>query len=431
MPERKLDVILFGVTGLVGRYGVNFFHELTSKRGLQIKWGIAGRNENKVRKVLQKLHEKTKDERIPKIPVFLADLQDPESIRKVVKNTRVLLNFCGPLLQHGENVIRTCIDLGTHYLDVSAEPNFIEKIQLEYDDQARKAGVYVSNSCGYDSLAYDMGIVFLQRKMKGLVNSVETYLKYGCDRGGIPGPDFNTSTWNSMIDLLGNSNELKQMRKLRKEEWPVLKPRLRRRLIPFKPENEEGWAILSPTADLSVMRRTQQHRYKERNARPVQIESYFVFPSFVEIILFIIFGGFLLLLSKTKFGRNLLLKNPSMFTGGCFSDKEPCEEKLDDNWCSLILVGKGWKDAKDQPKHAPDTELVARIKGNNTGYKLTSLCLVLSGIMLLTEPEKLPKRKGVLTPGVLLSETSIIEHLHANGLKFEWIKNKEMQKKSC
>ncbi|XP_045469582.1 saccharopine dehydrogenase-like oxidoreductase [Harmonia axyridis] len=431
MSETKLDVILFGVTGICGKYGVSFFHELTTKKGLQIKWGVAARSESKIRKVLQRLYEKTKDERVPKIPVFLADMKDTESITKMVKNTKVLLNFCGPLLDHGENVIRTCINFGTHYLDISAEPNFIEKIELEYDELARKAGVYVSNSCGYDSVSYEMGIVFIQRQMNGLVNSIETYLRYGMDRLDIPGPDYNSSTWHSMIEILGKEGELKELRKLRKDEWPVLKPRLKGRVLPFKPENEYGWAIPSPTADITVLRRTQQFKYKERNTRPIQIESYFVLPYLSYVILFIISGGLLMLLSKVEWGRKLLHKLPSVFTGGLFSDEEPTEEKMDNGWSNLTLVGKGWKDAKDQSKHPPDTELVARVWGHNTAYKLTGLCLVMSGLMLLTEPEKLPKRKGVLTPGVLLSETSIIDDLHENGLRFEWIKNGEMQKKSC
>ncbi|XP_044760756.1 saccharopine dehydrogenase-like oxidoreductase [Coccinella septempunctata] len=429
MSEKKFDIILFGVTGLVGRYGLKNMFEITSKYDVGILWAVAGRNTTQIRQILKQLHTDTNDESILQTPVLFADMTDAESIHELVKQTKIVLNFCGPLRQLGEVVVKACIEHGTHYLDLSAEPNFIEKVQLDYDEEAKKAKIYVCNSCGFDSVAYEMGVIFLQENFNGLLNSVETYLRYGTDKHGLPGPDFNTSTWNSIIDLLANSRELKDLRK-RQQNWlPVLTPKLQPKIVPFRPKVEEGWAVPSPSADLSVMLRTQQYIQKETKKRPIQIASYFMFTNIFHIIFFVISGAILLTFSKFQWGRNMLFQHPSFFTGGVFGGEEPKEEKLDNNWCSLTLVGKGWERVEDHEIREPDTEIVARIKGYNTGYNLTSLCLVLSGVLLMVEPQNFPRRKGVLTPGVLLSGTTLIQKLHENGLKFELVGKKTLRGK--
>lgn len=425
MTEKFFDIILFGVTGLVGRHGMRYLFEIISQKKLDIIWGVAGRNDEKIRTLLQKLHRETNDAKVLQIQVISADLLNPDSIKNMVRQTKVLLNSCGPLRKQGEILIQTCIKFGTHYLDISAEPNFIEKMQLEYDAAAQEAKIYIANSCGYDSLAYEMGVVFLMKNLNGILNSIETYLIYGSDKQGLPGPDGNTTTWKSIIDLLSNKGELRDIRKRRTDRWPELEPKLYPRIIPFKPKLDKSWAILSPSADLSVMRRTQQYMFIEKYARPIQIQSYFMFSNISDIIIFIIGGSLLHIFSKFQCGKTLLLKYPSLFSGGLFSTEEPFAEKLNNIWTSLTLVGKGWKDLKNRDH---DTEIVARIKGYNTGYKLTSLCLILSGIVLLTEKNRLPKRTGVLTPGPLFSETTLIEQLHENGLEFKILKENTLKR---
>lgn len=54
---------------------------------------------------------------------------------------------------------------------------FLERMQLDYNDAARKAGVYVVGACGFDSIPADMGTVYLEDQFNGQLNSVETYLK--------------------------------------------------------------------------------------------------------------------------------------------------------------------------------------------------------------------------------------------------------------
>lgn len=49
-------------------------------------------------------------------------------------------------------------------------------MQVKYNEEAAKKGVYIVSACGFDSIPTDLGVVFLEKEFKGQVNSVETFL---------------------------------------------------------------------------------------------------------------------------------------------------------------------------------------------------------------------------------------------------------------
>ena len=72
----------------------------------------------------------------------------------------------------GEPVVEACVEGGAHHVDISGEPQYLEKMQLKYHQvtlQARhlreslqkalENGVYVVGACGFDSIPADMGQV--------------------------------------------------------------------------------------------------------------------------------------------------------------------------------------------------------------------------------------------------------------------------------
>lgn len=69
------------------------------------------------------------------------------------------------------------INAGTHHVDVSGEPAYMERMELEYHDLAREKGVYIVSACGFDSIPSDIGLQYFTRHFDGEVHSVETYLK--------------------------------------------------------------------------------------------------------------------------------------------------------------------------------------------------------------------------------------------------------------
>jgi len=84
--------------------------------------------------------------------VLEADVGTPESIHQMAREATVVLNCVGPYRFWGEMVVEACIEEGAHHLDISGEPQFLEKVQLLYHKKAEEKGVYVVGACGWDSI---------------------------------------------------------------------------------------------------------------------------------------------------------------------------------------------------------------------------------------------------------------------------------------
>ncbi len=52
-------------------------------------------------------------------------------------------------------------------LPVSLPCQFLEKTQLLYNTKAKEVGVYVVESCGFDSIPSDMGVTYTRDKFAG------------------------------------------------------------------------------------------------------------------------------------------------------------------------------------------------------------------------------------------------------------------------
>lgn len=79
----------------------------------------------------------------------------------------MIINCCGPYRFFGETVVKACVDTSTHHVDVSGEPQYMELMQLKYNDIAKEKGIYIVSACGFDSIPTDLGITFLQNNFKG------------------------------------------------------------------------------------------------------------------------------------------------------------------------------------------------------------------------------------------------------------------------
>ncbi|CAH0723483.1 unnamed protein product, partial [Brenthis ino] len=143
----RLDLVIFGATGFTGKYAVEEMCSI-SKNYPEITWAIAGRNQSKLKDVLNKISKKN-DKDLSSVKIIIADVQDEKSLQEMCSQAKVLVNCCGPYRHYGEPVVKAAIDSKTHYVDVSAEPEFIEMMQLKYDEAARDAGVYIIRACGF------------------------------------------------------------------------------------------------------------------------------------------------------------------------------------------------------------------------------------------------------------------------------------------
>ena len=129
------------------------------------------------------------------VGLIKADVEDPNSLSEMAKKSRVVVNCVGPYRFYGEAVVKACVDNGAHHVDISGEPQFLERMQLEYNAEAKEKKVYVVGACGFDSIPADMGTVFLEEKFDGEVNAVETFLDLKA-KNGFHG---HYATWQSGI----------------------------------------------------------------------------------------------------------------------------------------------------------------------------------------------------------------------------------------
>ncbi|XP_060526836.1 saccharopine dehydrogenase-like oxidoreductase [Cylas formicarius] len=431
----KVDLVLFGATGFTGLHCIPYLHKLTKENGRNLTWAVAGRSKSRLEQILKDIGNKIEAD-LSSTPVIVADINDYDSLLKMAQQAKVVLSCCGPYSLLGEGVVKACIASGAHYVDVTGEPEFMEKMQLEYHEEAVKKGVYAVSACGLDSIPSDLGVVYMEQQFEGTLNSVEVYMKTWTE-GSVKGPILNYGTWHTLVESLSNIETLKEIRaKLWKDKIPKFEPRLALKKLPHKPKDQslEGWAVPFPGADPSVIRRTQRYLYEEEDRRPVQATVYFLLPNFLSVLAMGVFGVIFLLMCRFNFGRRLLKDYPEIFSFGMCSKKSPSEEMIENTWFQLNLYGEGWKeklaDKNDQYTTPVNQRIAGKVKGRNPGYGATCIALILSAITILTEKDKLAGngKGGVYSPGATFFKTSLVKQLNENKVTFEIIETQAVAK---
>tara|TARA_B100001250_G_scaffold174568_1_gene150095 strand:+ start:1369 stop:2529 length:1161 start_codon:yes stop_codon:yes gene_type:complete len=158
----NFDFVIYGATGFTGKLVVEY--ALKKYSDDEISWAIAGRNLNKLNDLKDKLS-------LPdKVGIFEVDSEDQSSIDALVENTKCVLTTVGPYQLYGDKIIRTCISSGTDYVDLCGEPGWMHKIINECSDDASKSGARVIFSCGFDSIPFDLGVLFVQEETMDKLN---------------------------------------------------------------------------------------------------------------------------------------------------------------------------------------------------------------------------------------------------------------------
>ena len=57
--------------------------------------------------------------------------------------TMILINCVGPYRYYGEEIIKQCLDTNTHHIDFSGEPEYLETIQLKYNEEAKSKKLFI------------------------------------------------------------------------------------------------------------------------------------------------------------------------------------------------------------------------------------------------------------------------------------------------
>ena len=159
----KYDFVIYGATGFTGKLVVEYaINQYTNNN--EISWAIAGRNNEKLEHVQEKYNLPSN------IGKIVVDSNDQNSIDEMVSQTKCVLTTVGPYQLYGEKIIKTCISTGTDYVDLCGEPGFMHKIISECSAEAKETGARIVFSCGFDSIPFDLGVLFVQEEVMAKLN---------------------------------------------------------------------------------------------------------------------------------------------------------------------------------------------------------------------------------------------------------------------
>ena len=155
---KEYDFVVYGATGFTGKLVVEYLAEKYSNDS-EVTWALAGRNLEKLKSVAESIGVPENTE------LLVVDSNDVSSIESLVSKTKCVLTTVGPYQLYGDKVVRTCISSGTDYVDLCGEVGFMHKIISECSTEAKQTGARIVFSCGFDSIPFDLGVLFVQEEV--------------------------------------------------------------------------------------------------------------------------------------------------------------------------------------------------------------------------------------------------------------------------
>ncbi|XP_044185580.1 saccharopine dehydrogenase-like oxidoreductase [Thunnus albacares] len=416
---RPYHIIVFGASGFTGQFVVEEVARCATESpgGSSLKWAVAGRSRQRLEEVLKRAAGRlSMPELRTDIEIIVADVSIEESLAIMCQQGQVILNCVGPYRFYGEPVVKACIENGAHYIDICGEPQFLERMQLEYHAKALERGVYVIGSCGFDSIPADLGVLYTQRQFKGTLTAVESFLAITSGPEGSSGHD---ATWQSAVYGFADSGSLRQLRKkFGHKPLPVLGAKVKKRGFVFFSKEIEQYAIPFMGSDPSVVKRTQRFLYEEEHQSPIQYSAYVGVGGLFSVVKLFCGGLLFWCLVKFSLGRKLLTTFPRFFSFGLFSKAGPTIKQIEDTCFSLTFFGEGYSEGTDPSQGRPNSKICTQVIGAEPGYVATVSTMVQAAVTLLNELHSLPRRGGVYTPGAAFYKTSLIDRLHNHSIKF-------------
>ncbi|MBX9612352.1 MAG: saccharopine dehydrogenase NADP-binding domain-containing protein [Burkholderiales bacterium] len=180
--QRKFDVIVFGATGFTGRLVAEYLNTAYGVGG-DLAWAMAGRSLARLTQVRDALGIDAA------LPLRVADARDGAALAALVAQARVVITTVGPYQQHGEALVSACARAGTDYVDLCGEPGWMAQMIPRLQGPAVASGARIVFSCGFDSIPFDLGVVFLQGQAQARLGAplVRVHGRVKVMKGGFSG----------------------------------------------------------------------------------------------------------------------------------------------------------------------------------------------------------------------------------------------------
>jgi short subunit dehydrogenase-like uncharacterized protein len=393
MSDRPYDVVLFGATGFTGRLTAEYLAR-DAERG-KARWALAGRSRAKLESVRDRLTDI--DPALSDVPLLVADVGDPGSLREIAASARVVATTVGPYISYGEPLVAACAEAGTDYLDLTGEPEFVDLMYVRYHERAKASGARLVHCAGFDSIPHDLGAYYTV----GLLPDDAPIHVDGYVQGALrPSGGTMQSAITGFSRARRTGRAAAARRKVERDEVATERPARRPRFRPRPPHlaRDIGWALPFPSIDPMVV---------VRSARALpRYGPAFTYGHHVAVKRLAGAAGLvagvagLFALAQFPPTRSWLLRRFPPGTG-------PSPERRARNWFKVRFVGRGG-----------GRRVVTEVAGADPGYDETAKMLAESALCLAFDD--LPETAGQVTTAAAMGD-ALIDRLRRAGITFTTI----------
>jgi short subunit dehydrogenase-like uncharacterized protein len=382
------DVVLLGATGFTGRLAAQ---RLATQGPARLRWAIAGRDRVRLEAVAHELAGFGANG--ASVGVVLADVDDPASLRAMAEQTSVVATTVGPYMEFGASVVAACADTGTAYVDITGEPEFVDRMWLTHQARAVSTGARIVHACGFDSIPHDLGALFTVRQ---LPDDVPITLSGFVRASGT----LSGGTYHSAVRAFSRVRQASAVASERRKAESATRQASDRRVraLPQRPVRSpdgRGWGLPLPTIDPVVVRRSA--RALGDYGPDFSYGHYALVRSLPMAVAAPVVLGGMVAVAQLPPGRDLLLRIRSQGAG-------PPSEQRERSWFRVRFRAE-----------AGDEVVETEVAGGDPGYDETATMLAQSALCLAFD--ELPDLAGQLTTAQAMGAT-LQERLQTQGMTF-------------
>ena len=383
---REFGITVYGATGYTGRLICEYLHQRYGVDG-EVKWAMAGRSRAKLEAVRDEMG-------IPAgVPLVIADADDLSSIKSMVATTKVVLTTVGPYQLYGSELVAQCAAAGTDYVDLCGEPGWMHQMIAQHQEAAKASGARILFSCGFDSIPFDLGVLFLQEAAKQRFGAPVARVKgrVRVMKGGLSG-----GTLASLKATLASAAKQPELVKVLQDPFALTEgvsgPQQPPASVPQYDEDLGSWSapFMMATINTKNVHRTNFLLNHAFGHDFVYDEMLFTGPG-----------------EKGEAAAKAVAADRSMASSKLKPGEGPSKEERDNGSYDVLFAGI----------NKQGEILKASVKGDrDPGYGSTSKMIAESAVCLLLNPEA--ASGGIWTPGAALGELLITRLKDNAGLSF-------------
>ncbi len=387
MPDtdRTYDLVLFGATGFTGGLTADY---LAANAPTTLRWALVGRNRAKLEGVAARLAAARPNASVPELVV--ADAADASALAEVAASTKVVVTTVGPYMLYGAPLVAACAAAGTDYVDLTGEPEFVDRMWTDHHAEAERSGARLVHCCGFDSIPHDLGAYFTVKRLpEGVPLRVDGHVRSNAE--------FSGGTYHSAINAFARGRQTIAAAKERKraEQRPAGRQIHSAGFAVRRDAELGGWVAPLPTIDGAVVRRSAAAL--ERYGPDFTYGHHLVSKHLATLGALTGGVGAMAVLAPLPPTRKLLLKLKSPGEG-------PSEERRERSWFKVTFVGEGGGE-----------RVVTEVSGGDPGYTETAKMLAESGLCLAFD--ELPATAGQVTTATAMGD-ALTERLQRAGIEF-------------